>query len=357
MPIKDVIFDPVSAQDIKLLLKETSTLVITSINYEERSMKWLSELSNNEKGAFFKIIILRGMRNNVSLLENIKDGNVDSMKRRLASFGIPHDFVRINYPSGFDTGLTRQIICSMCKEIYSGSTLNVIFEITSFPRALIFCILHSLYELKRQGIPLQLYVVYTTALSYPRIEAPHETGAIKTYYNDKYLREFLKDGDRLNLLLTPSIYGSEIRLLMEELKGIDLRAVNLHLLIPLYKHDVSTGLRILRMSSDMLLYIYSAYNAQLNFSFSIEDSMKMVLNLSDWEEKDVKCLIAPFNIKPLAVSAFYAYIRLLEKKINDVDILRMSTVHYGSLYSLGAGETYFWRVNIDERENKDLQSK
>ena len=86
--------------------------------------------------------------------------------------------------------------------------------------------------------------------------------------------------------------------------------------------------------------------------------MKMVLDLTDWEvEEDAKCLIAPFNVKPLAVSAFYAYIRLLEKGMRNVDILRMSGLQYGSLYSLGAGEINYWKVNINESEDKNLSGK
>jgi hypothetical protein len=67
---------------------------------------------------------------------------------------------------------------------------------------------------------------------------------------------------------------------------------------------------------------------------------KLIIN------RDEGCLIAPFNAKPIAVSAFYAYTYLTEKGVWS-DVLRMSSVQYSSFYSIGTGEMFCWKVNVD----------
>lgn len=355
--IKNVTFDAVTPQDVVSLLKKSNTLVVSSINYEQRTLKWISTLPGDSLEAKFKILVLRSMYNNIGLLEYIKNRNIEQAKKRLENLKVSYELVRITYPAGFDRDVMKQTIRSMYQEVGGDSELNIILEITGLPRAIIFCILHAIYELQQQRkLPLYLYIIYTTAQEYPHIEYPHEVGTLVTYFSNKCFHDFLRNGDNLNLLVIPGIYGFETCLLIEELKKIDLPKVNFHFLVPLYQHDMLASMKVLRMNPSVLRA--RAYNAKLHFSFSLQDAMKMVLDLTDWEvEEDAKCLIAPFNVKPLAVSAFYAYIRLLEKGMRNVDILRMSGLQYGSLYSLGAGEINYWKVNINESEDKNLSGK
>jgi hypothetical protein len=321
--------------------------VISSINYEERTLKWLTSLPNDTIQAVFKILVLRSLYNQVGLLENIKNTQIELAKKKFDSINVSYDLIGIHYPSGFDREVIKQVIRSLCQEVCSGPESNIILDITGLPRAIIFCILRAIYELQKQKtLSPHLYIIYTTALQYPRVEYPHEVGTLVTYFSNKYLYEFLQNGDNLNLLLIPSIYGFETRLLLEGLKKIDFGVVDFHFLVPFYKHDILTGVTVLRMNPGILPYIRSTYGAQLHFPFSLQNAMEMVLDLSDWEVSDSKCLIAPFNIKPLAVSAFYACMHLLEKGMKHADLLRMSTVQYSSLYSIGAGETNCFKVNI-----------
>lgn len=334
-------FCEIASEDILSLLRKPNTLVLCSVNFEERSLKWLSTLPKGPHQARFKILMLKST--NVGLLEWNRDSHVLETEKKLKELDIAFQRIRVEYPKGFDRELMKRSVLSMCKEVGTTSELNIVFEITGLPRIVIFCILQAIYELQRsEKLPVKLYVVYTAALIYP-FAYPHEVGTLVAYHLNAPLHEFVQRDSHIRLLVVPSIYGFEARSLIEGLSELNARAVESHLLVPLYKHDILTSINVLKINPELISLMRSAYGSQLHFAFSPTDAMQRLLDISNWQTCDAICLIAPFNIKPLAVSAFYACLRLSERGI-PADIIRMSAVQYSSMYSIGSGKTFFWAV-------------
>jgi len=352
-----MVISELPSESVLPLLKDTNTIAISSINYENRSLKWLLDLPKDSFKAALKILLLRSRSNNVALLEQIKDSNVEQAKKQLNSLNTPFDFLRVEYPEGFDRELLKRTMTSLCDGCATPE-LNIILDITAIPRVIILSFLEAIYETQRLGkISPKLYITYTAASKYPHLEYPHEVGYLVTYFSNKRLHEFLKEGDYVNLVVVPSIYGFETRLLAEELIRLNVHVREFSVVIPFYKHNVLTSIEVLRMNPGVLPRLYSTYDCRLHFVFSIHDAMEMILDLSNWDARDEVCLIAPFNVKPLIVPAFCSCKHLFEKGIKRADIVRMSGIQYSSLYSYGAGEVTSWRVRFNAREDQSMQGQ
>jgi hypothetical protein len=349
MVIKKITFEQVLPQMINQLLTKKNTLVILSVNYEERTLGWLNSLPNNgDFRANFKIFVLRGSER-VGLLENIKDKNIEKAKKRLEDLRVHYELETCNYPSGDGVESvkhnTRLFCLEVCRNTETDTEPNIIFDISGLPRRMIFSILDAIYELQKdKRLPPHLYIIYTTPSSYSQ---PHETGTLRTYFTNKNLNELLRRSKYLNLLLVPSSHGHETVLILEELKKIDVHIKNLHFIAPYYDVDPLINFMALLNNAEIMHNIRSYYNTQIHFPFSIVNAMEMIFELSaDWEGENTTSLMALFNIKPLAVSVYYSIKSLLEKGISNVDALGLSTERYSSLYSIGVKDKLFFKVNI-----------
>jgi hypothetical protein len=336
-------FKKTSEEDIKALLQRKETLVISSINYEERSLTFLDKFLNNRPSAQFKILILRSLQDNIYILENVKDDNIKRAEEKFSRIQYNKDWKEtINYPVGF----SEETLKKSLEMFFENDCFNdVVLDITVIPRTVLFSIIKMFYELQIQNKIKTLYLVYTAPCKYS--EYPYEIGTLETYSLRFPLYKLLDNIKSIKLLVVPSIYGIETKILIEELKKIPVKVEDFHLIIPFYNHDTFASKEILRNISNMIAYIKSVSdNFHYRFTFSFQHTMETILEVSNNSKisTDEAYLIAPFNAKPITISAFYACICLRKKGMSRTDVLRLSSFQYSSFYSIGIGDTFYWEV-------------
>jgi hypothetical protein len=340
-------FIEIPIKTIISLMESKGTLVISSVNYEERSLTFLNSLLSNRNQLLAKFIlfVFRSLQDNVYPLEIKKDWNTHCVENWLKERGVNYKIQKIPYPMGFYKERIKSNLQFLLQE---SDFSDIVLDITAIPRTVLFSILESIRQIQKERKTIHnLYLVYTTPLKYSIY--PHEIGSLETYFSKSPLHELFHYIKTINLIIVPGIYGNEINVLIEDLKKNSAKIQNVYLLIPMYKHDLFTFIKILKMSPNIITTILSLFdNSRVYYCFSFHHTMGMLLDIVKKLiiNRDEGCLIAPFNAKPIAVSAFYAYTYLTEKGVWS-DVLRMSSVQYSSFYSIGTGEMFCWKVNVD----------
>jgi hypothetical protein len=337
-------FLEIPEEDLVSLLTE-ETLVLTSVNYEERTRK-LFDLMPLGTPSRFVVFVFRSRANNVGLLELLKEENLRHAVERLERSKTKYRRELVSFPSGFDRAcLTRNAFGMIMKEACS----RVIVDITGMPRRPILSLLEALYQVSEKLPNLELYLTYTSADRYAISTTPQETGLLQGVFTGKPVSELVEKAKVIRTVMVPSIHGTEARLLLEEVRDKEVK--DLHLLVPLYGHDLLTSLNVLRKDSRLLKDV-TAHNYRLSFTFSTLDAAHRLMETTNhWLDDHAHlggtlCLIAPFNVKLLLVPSYCAYRNLTAKGVENVDLIWPSVFHYSSVYSLGQGKTTIWKASL-----------
>ena len=273
------------------------------------------------------------------MLEAIMEKKVQEARETLREFGIKPMEETVRYPSEFDSGSVRENIGHILRK---KTPSRILLDITGMPRKLVFFLLDGIDLAIHKS---ELYVLYTAAKTYPAPPSP--AGVLQGVLSGKQLSELIdrRHHPKITAILVPSIYGIEVRQMLETIRRPGNTVREVHALVPLYGHDLMTGLEVLRKDSDLLCDITS-YHYGLSFSFSMLDMARRILEITDhWALNPEKtlALIAPFNVKLLIVPSFYA-VRELQANGFDADTILPSRTQYNSLYSLGTKSTTLWKI-------------
>jgi hypothetical protein len=334
-------------------LLDKSTLIVGSVNYEERSLNLITNILGRDTAAKLILLVLRGQQDTVGMLEEVKEKNIRRAMKVLDNLKITPIKETYRYPKEFDT---TAVVENLKHEILEHVPAKILIDITGMPRKLVFFLLKAVDEVNGKS---ELYIMYTAAVRYPTPPSP--AGVLQGLLSGKQLTKLIesRNGPKLNIVMVPSIYGIEARLLLETIRAQDenFNVKRLDVVVPLYNHDLLTGFDVLRKDSDLLRDITS-YGYNLSFSFSMIDLAHRIMEITEeWqtpEQESVLGLIAPFNVKLLIVPSYYAIRNLRKRGLRNAETILPSVTQYNSLYSLGTGSTIVWRIVEDSNQSKNL---
>jgi hypothetical protein len=340
-----------SSSGLKNLLSKS--ILLTSVNYEERTLNIfkMDALSKTEDFRLLMLTLKGAQQDNVGILEALREKYERTATRILKKKDISYERLDVRYPREFDRGPFERVILD---EIRSTAPQRVLLDITGLPRKVIIALLETFDRAQAvSSQSLDLYVIYTTAKSYPASLSPQLAGDLQGLLTGKPLSQLLAKGASTRVGMVPSIYGMEARLLLEEIQ--EQTVDDFHAIIPLYQHDLLTGFNVLQSNSD-LMRILSWRGYRISFSFSILDMANVIIDTAlRWiNDKAMRqssiALIAPFNVKFLTVASYF-FAKLLEEKVNTVDIIWPGVTPYNSQYSLGVRDTSIWKVTYDRNKS------
>jgi hypothetical protein len=324
-------------------------LVLTSVNYEIRTLKLFDTFIPNKALCRFVLLVFKSKVNNVGILEFLKEENMKHAAARLTAQGIEPSMIReelVSYPVGFDSACFVRNVCDIVR---SAGQSRIIIDITGMPRRAILSLLQAVDDASGKMSQLELYATYTVAGKYTIPPSPQEAGVLQGVFSGKPISELVEGIEVVRTVMVPSIHGTEARLLLDEIRGKKVEAS--HLLVPLYAHDLLTSMTVLRKDSRLLQTTISQ-DFSVNFTFSTLDAAHRLLEFTDDWVADSSAgaetlnLIAPFNVKLLLLPSYYSYKALTRKGHERTDIVWPSMFHYSSLYSTGYGETAIWKIDL-----------
>jgi hypothetical protein len=325
--------------------KEIKTLLVTSPNYEERSLALPAFILNsikskqiNEQNFVFKFLTLQGSRYQaVGILDELKQFNIDKAKKDFANFNVQWKI--IDYPDGYNQGTISDLLKEWAQQL-NGVKANIIVDISGLPRSIIIDLsraideLPDIYKTKIQNI----FVIYTSAKTYPQLRYPQDIGSIRAHFSKRPIQDMIHGRcSRVETTIFPGIQGFEAKLLIDELHNTE---GSRHILVFASGRDFMTSMIIMRANQ---LALQQAKD--IEYYFSIPDGVrKMEESISSQIQTVLQrvvpgtfFLIAPFGPKPFAWVSYSMSKKIKTLTSADAEIALLSGFQYTSVYSLGKG--------------------
>jgi hypothetical protein len=223
---------------------------------------------------------------------------------------------------------------------YKGNPVNVLVDISGLPRSIILDIAEAIDKL---GKVQNVFIAYTTATEYPSLRYPSNLGRPKGHFTKRPLSEMLSRVSRVEAVIFPGTQGFEGRLIYEELAEIEGLK---HVFVLASGRRLLDSMTIMRTN----LALLQQSDIDITFYFSIQDGIKKLTDIFEDNKRlslNSIALIAPFGPKPLAWAA-YLICKKLQNQRQDVksEVVLLSAVQYSSVYSIGIGNTLFFRLQL-----------
>lgn len=333
-------FIELSRRDIQPLLTNNSkTLLITSLNYEDRCLAVIESvrsLCNENSVLVWRSAILKGRFFHTGILEELKQRKIEEAERLLDSCDYRAEIIA--YPDGYSEAAISGWIEDWIAE-GEGEFKNVIIDISAFPRAVVIDMAKAFEGISKRMTIQNLLIAYTTARDYTLLRYPSNPGKLEGYFRKGILTTTINSSKNVIAAIFPGIQGFEGKLIYDEIAGKDGAK---HSFIFMGRDDLLKALATMRANMALLQNTV----ADNKYYFSIQDGARKLIDLfreqvARFRDLSPTALIAPFGPKPFAWTAYMLCRQLRDDLEFKSEIVLMSGVQYTSVYSVGVGTTTF----------------
>lgn len=350
-----------------ILQKSESLVVVLFPNYEDRTCGIINtiqsfygkqEILNNIS---FLMFCLKNKSNNNMLLEDLKERNIELIKKRLDNAHISEFW--LEYPSNFSPNALKMPILSVLENSTSDEKSNILFDISTIPKSILFYLCEDIKEFIRGNIIGNIYFSYFLPEKYSEVPYAQDIGLLKGLFSGKPLH--FSPSQSIHTILFPSRMGHEGKLLCDSLDSIS-RNTSYSIYFPIHKDNFITSLDIMQANQSLidresyLNYFYSTLDdavKSLDELFQKEFvKIQHIIELEKKGEPEKKnaiplvpqvYLVAPFGAKVFLPVAYFELLNLrsVDPEIVTVEIANVKGFQYTSSYSLGVGNITCFELN------------
>jgi hypothetical protein len=359
--------------DIETILRGTEPLIVILFpNYEDRTCVVVDKILSlynepySQREISFMMFCLKNKSNNNMLLEDLKERNINSIKRSVG------DNVSINecwleYPSNFSPNALKMPIQKKLEE----KTSDILFDISTIPKSILFRLCEDIKEFIRGEIIGGIYFAYSLPEKYSDVAYAQDIGLLKGLFSGEALH--FSSNQAIHTILFPSRTGHEGKLLCDSLDSIS-RNTDYSIYFPVHKDDFIASLDVMQANQSLI-----DRETYLNYYYcTLDDAIKSLDELFQKEYTKIKhivelakttdeelapqvYLVAPFGAKAFLPVAYFELLNLqsVSPEVITIEIANVKGFQYTSLYSLGIGDLTCFELNGGKikdvlRENQDL---
>ena len=358
-----------------ILNKSKSLIVVLFPNYEDRTcevIKEIQKLRNDhqlDENISFLMFCLKNKSNNNMLLEDLKECNIESIKKRLDNEIV--DEFWLEYPSNFSPNALKMPIQRVLEEKYHilKQKADILFDISTVPQSILFHLCENIKEFIRGCIIGNIYFAYCLPRKYSEVPYAQDIGLLKGLFSGKALH--FSPSQYIHTILFPSRTGHEGKLLCDSLDSIS-RNTSYSIYFPIHKDNFIDSLDIMQANQSLI-----DRESYLNYFYcTLDDAIKSLDELFQKEfikiqhiieivkkNETVKkreldkenaaslapqvYLVAPFGAKVFLPVAYFEllYLRSVDPEVVTVEIANVKGFQYTSSYSLGVGAITCFELN------------
>jgi hypothetical protein len=333
------------------ILKKNHNIIITLINYEERSKALLEKLATESVVDRAQISLclleLTSSTYKIDVLGALKRIHRDQVNKA----GFQCSPTSLEYPglANFrQLELKVKTLINNCKK----DRFNIVIDITCLPKALMYALFELIYsdtftnELAERLD--KIIVIYTTSGSYPSSRYAQVVGTPVGYFRNEGLASLLNGKDKVEAVIFPGFEGFDSAAVFEALTRNCTR-LKTRLVFFIDGHNFVKVQRSM-IANQLLIHLASQRrDSYIDYCFSFFDGMEMIISVADdfarqsTSSGEKLFLIAPFGPKPLTLASWIAYKRLNLFGVN-AEIAHVSGFQYTSVYSIGKGNVLAFQL-------------
>jgi len=337
-------FLELSERELIHTLTNNHNLVITLVNYEERSVALLERLAKesiiDQNQVSLCLLELTSATYKIDVLGALKRIHRDQVNR--AGFQcVP---APLEYPgsSGLDPLRSKvKTLIESCEK----DRFNIVVDISCLPKTLMYTLFDTIYSetlwKELAGRIENIIVIYTTAGSYPSSRYAQVVGTPIGYFHDEELAKVVYGKDKVEAVIFPGFEGFDSAAVYEALTRSGVRTkTRLIFFIDGYNF---TKVQRAMIANQLLIHLASQRrDTFIDYCFSFFDGMEMINNIADDFVRQTAAsgeklfLVVPFGPKPLTLASWIAYKRLTLSGVG-AEMAHVSGFQYTSVYSIGKG--------------------
>lgn len=342
-------------------------IVVLFPNYEDRTCGVIKKIqslySNHQFRRNFSLLMfcLKNKSNNNILLEDLKERNIETIKKRLSD--VPIDEFWLEYPSNFSPNALKIHIQRVLEKKNGASQQNadILFDISTIPKSILFYLCENIKEFIRGQIIGNIYFAYCLPKKYSEVPYAQDIGLLKGLFSGEALH--FSPGQSIQTILFPSRTGHEGKLLSDSLDSIS-RNTSYSIYFPVHKDNFLDSLNIMQANQSLI-----DRESYLNYFYcTLDDAIKSLDELFQKEfikiehiikslkEKEYEkeypllpqvYLVAPFGAKIFLPVAYFELLNLrsVAPEVITVEIANVKGFQYTSSYSLGIGDLTCFKLN------------
>lgn len=350
--------------NIDTILQGSAPLIVVSFpNYEDRTCAVINKIQELCKAQqvrpniSFLMFCLKNKSNNNMLLEDLKERNVELVKKCLGD--ISADEFWLEYPSNFSPNALKMPIqrilekeCSIFKQ-----NADILFDISTIPKSILFYLCENIKEFIRGQIIGHIYFAYCLPEKYSEVPYAQDIGLLKGLFSGEALH--FSPSQSIQTILFPSRTGHEGKLLCDSLDSIS-RNTSYSIYFPIHKDNFIDSLDIMQANQSLI-----DRESYLNYFYcTLDDAIKSLDELFQKEfvkiqhivelgEESVNSLVpqvylvAPFGAKIFLPVAYFELLNLrsVDPEVITIEIANVKGFQYTSSYSLGIGDLTCLELN------------
>lgn len=354
----------VSYTNLNTILCESNSLIIVLFpNYEDRTHGIIDNIQQilrqygPEKDINFLMFCLKNKSNNNMLLEDLKEQNIELIKKTLNCRRISEYW--LEYPSNFSPNALKMPIQHILKEKSTSSTsgekADILLDISTIPKSILFHLCEDIKEFIRGKSIGKIFFAYCLPKEYSQVPYAQDIGLLKGLFSGKAL--YFPPSQCIHTIMFPSRLGHEGKLLCDSLDSLS-RNTSYSIFFPIHKDNFIASLDIMQANQSLI-----DRESYLNFFYcTLDDAIKSLDKLfyneatkihriiksakDETKTEDAVTLVpqvylvAPFGAKIFFPIAYFEllYLRSVAPEIVSVEIVNVKGFQYTSSYSLGIGD-------------------
>jgi hypothetical protein len=352
------VFSLQSFDEICKEMQDTATVVFATPNYEERSVYALGSIlrARKEKNCdpsriFVGLLWPRGDSQRVDLLEQLKQAYFEKLREPLES--IKYEIKVITYPENYSPNVVVDFIAEGMLQ-FREEPVNIVVDISAMPRRMLVSVCDAMRAAAEGGSERRINVVfcYTSPQSYATVHYAQNVGAVQGYFSGRPIHECR--AAHVSAVIFPSLQGYEGKLLFDELRNWTSRSVKAFVAVG--GKDYLTALATMRANQ----FLLEQRDVGIIYYYSFQDGIAKLTGLLTQEvaqslgggpvhgNTERMFVVAPFGPKVFTLAAYFGLhdVRTKGGGRCGIEIAHVSSFQYLSLYSLGVGEMFFWKLEV-----------
>lgn len=364
----------------KITNSDLDVLLISSINYEQRSLEWLRLLNRlvlmdeTKKKIVSRCIILDNSDKGIQILnEKIKSNTIyyhqfiGEIQSRISS----EDFGIVLSPEVYKISLQSlptieqlRLMFDIENNFSKESPCNIVFDISSLPRRVLMACMDFLFKMLEDKVAKSLFIVYSWPKRYPTIGRSTNTGALLIENNQDKLQNFISEINDVHAIIFSGRDGTVGRLFLESLPN----EAQIGTYFYVKKDDFLYSYNTILNNSGVISHIERNNSRTLHYYLSVSRGYELVMSrvkstLNEWNNDHKKgrsrqrsraLLISPFGPKPMMITTIianrYAEKFIMTNRLENckVGIVHQSSVQQNDLYSIGFKSMSYYEINLGD---------
>lgn len=349
-------FSAVELDTLVSLTKAAPSIVISTPNYEERSVAFLERfLDSCSSDAIDPSRVLmhflwpQGSSTRVDILEQMKILHFGSLSQRLEKYASRLHIIA--YPDGFNDKEVIDVVLESAQG-FPGEPYNLIVDISCMPKRALMAVCDGIQQVNRSddsGHPASVFFVYATPREYAALRYAQDVGEVRGYFSGRPVHQ--SRADHVTAVVFPSLQGYEGKLLYDALRGYLSRSLTAFVAVS--GRDYQTSLATMRANQ----FLLEQHDVDVVYYFSLLDGIDKLSKCIGAEaelgaERAAQArmfMVAPFGPKVFAVAAYFLLRNLpTSERSLTTEIAHVSGFQYLSLYSLGFGHLVGFQLSLED---------